>query len=91
MRNRKYLVTHWCRVILWTLVSGKPAGTKGIGAHRADSLLKKRDKYIAHHINETLCATEIGILFIGMLYKLTPWLGKDIRVTYPLDFGSLSH
>jgi hypothetical protein len=72
-----------------TLASGGPVGTTSIGA-RQDSLLKMRDMSIAQRINETLCAGETGILFIGMLHRVAPWLDKDIRVTYPLDIKSLS-
>ena len=49
-----------------------------------DSLLKRRDKYIAHRINSTLQKGETGILFIGMLHSLAHWLAKDIHVVYPL-------
>lgn len=55
----------------------------------SDSLLKRRDMYIAHRIDETLRANETGILFIGMLHRLTQWLAKDVRVTYPLNLGTL--
>ena len=55
----------------------------------SDSLLKRRDMYIAHRINETLRANETGILFIGMLHRLTQWLDKDVQVTYPLNLGTL--
>ena len=75
------------------LASGEPVGTRSIGARQkglSDSLLKRRDMYIAQRINETLRANETGILFIGMLHRLTLWLDKDIRVTYPLKLGSLS-
>jgi hypothetical protein len=74
------------------LASGEPVGTKSIGARQkglSDSLLKRRDMYIAHRIDETLRANETGILFIGMLHRLTQWLAKDVRVTYPLNLGTL--
>lgn len=74
------------------LASGEPVGTKSIAARQkglSDSLLKRRDMYIAHRINETLRANETGILFIGMLHRLTQWLAKDVRVTYPLNLGTL--
>jgi hypothetical protein len=45
-----------------------------------DSLLKRRNKYIAGRINETLRAGETGLIFLGMLHSLGPWLDKDIRV-----------
>jgi hypothetical protein len=45
-----------------------------------DSLLKRRNKYIAGRINETLRAGETGLIFLGMLHSLGSWLDKDIRV-----------
>jgi hypothetical protein len=55
-----------------------------------DSLLKRRDQFIARRINDTLLAGETGLIFLGMLHSLGPWLDKDIRVVYPLQ-SSLSH
>ena len=45
-----------------------------------DSLLKRRDEYIAGRINQTLRAGETGLIFLGMLHSLGSWLDKDIRV-----------
>jgi hypothetical protein len=45
-----------------------------------DSLLKRRNKYIAGRINQTLRAGETGLIFLGMLHSLGSWLDKDIRV-----------
>ncbi|MFH1293180.1 MAG: hypothetical protein ABIJ44_03520, partial [Pseudomonadota bacterium] len=56
------------------------ARKKGVG----DSLLKRRDQYIAARINGTLLVGETGILFLGMLHSLGNWLDKDIRVRYPI-------
>jgi hypothetical protein len=53
-----------------------------------DELLKKRDQYIADHINDTLCIGETGILFLGMLHSLDNLLANDITVIYPtIDLG----
>ena len=49
-----------------------------------DSLLKRRDRYIACRVKETLQAGETGLIFLGMLHSVTPWLDKDIRVVYPI-------
>lgn len=49
------------------------------------SLLKKRDQYIAHRINNTLRQGETGILFLGMLHSLDKLLDGDIRVVYPTN------
>lgn len=49
------------------------------------SLLEKRDRYVATRIDETLCAGETGILFMGMLHFIEDMLiEKDIQVIYPL-------
>ena len=49
-----------------------------------DSLLKRRDQYIARRINDTLLPGEKGLVFLGMLHLLGPWLDKGIRVVYPI-------
>ncbi|HYN77692.1 MAG TPA: hypothetical protein VES73_07860, partial [Lamprocystis sp. (in: g-proteobacteria)] len=50
----------------------------------ARQLLKARDRFIAARINATLAPGEVGILFLGMLHDITPWLDSDIQVAYPL-------
>ena len=50
----------------------------------ADTLLRKRDQYIADRIDQTLQIGETGILFLGMLHALENRLHKDIRVIYPV-------
>jgi hypothetical protein len=67
--------------------SGKPqVATRGEPRRKAlrDSLLKRRDQYIARRVNETLGAGETGLIFLGMLHSLGSWLDKDIRVVYPV-------
>ena len=49
-----------------------------------DTVLEKRDRFIADRINVTLGDGETGILFIGMLHSLSRFLDSDIRVAYPL-------
>ena len=49
-----------------------------------DTLLEKRDRFIAARINGTLGAGESGILFMGMLHQVTKYLDPDIEVIYPL-------
>jgi hypothetical protein len=65
--------------------SGKPGfATRAEPRRKAlrDSLLKRRDEYIACRINETLQAGETGLIFLGMLHSLGSWLDKDIRLVY---------
>jgi hypothetical protein len=49
-----------------------------------DTLLEKRDRYIADRINGTLGAGESGILFMGMLHEVARYLEYAIDVVYPL-------
>ena len=49
-----------------------------------DTLLEKRDRFVADRINKTLGDGENGILFMGMLHAVTRYLDSDIRVVYPL-------
>ncbi len=51
----------------------------------SESLLKRRDLFIAERINNTLCSGETGILFLGMLHSLQNRLDKDIRIIYPIN------
>jgi len=50
-----------------------------------DLLLKRRDEYIARRISDTLRAGETGLLFLGMLHSIRPWLDKDVRVFCPFQ------
>jgi len=50
----------------------------------SESLLRRRDQYIADRINKTLRAGETGIIFLGLLHALGRWLDKDIQVIYPV-------
>lgn len=49
-----------------------------------DSLLKRRDQFIARRISDTLLAGETGLLFVGMLHSVEPWLDKDIEALRPV-------
>jgi len=50
-----------------------------------DSLLKRRDQFIAERINTTLNQGETGILFLGMLHSVDAKLSGDIRIVHPLN------
>jgi hypothetical protein len=54
-----------------------------------DSLLEKRDRFIADRINKTLGAGECGILFLGMLHQAAKYLDSGIDVVYPLGLPRL--
>jgi hypothetical protein len=51
---------------------------------RGAALLEKRDRYIAARINSTLQPGETGILFLGMLHAVQPYLEPDIKIRYPV-------
>ncbi len=51
---------------------------------RSAALLEKRDRFIADRINSTLQPGETGILFLGMLHAVQPYLDGDIDVVYPV-------
>jgi hypothetical protein len=56
-----------------------------------DTLLEKRDRFIAARINGTLGAGESGILFMGMLHQVARYLDSDIGVICPLGPPRVSH
>lgn len=69
------------------LSAGGTINTTKIEAHKkpvSDSLLKRRDQFIADRINDTLCPGETGILFLGMLHSLWHLLDRQIKVVYPI-------
>lgn len=43
-------------------------------------LLRKRDRFIAQRINETLNDEERGVLLIGAFHNVKKWLAKDIQI-----------
>lgn len=47
------------------------------------ALLRRRDKFIAERINQTLEPGETGIIFLGMLHSPDAWLAGDIRIIHP--------
>lgn len=49
-----------------------------------DEILQKRDKFISARINDTLRDGELGIIFLGMLHNIRPWLMPDIEVMFPV-------
>jgi hypothetical protein len=48
----------------------------------AQSILEKRDSYIAQRIDETLAEGETGLLFIGITHRVNEKLPKDIGIEY---------
>ncbi len=49
-----------------------------------DSLLKRRDQFMGQRISSTLQKGETGLIFLGMLHAIEPWLDKDIEVIRPM-------
>ena len=60
------------------------AGGKRQRELRSAALLEKRDRFIAARINSTLQPGETGILFLGMLHSVQPYLDSDIDILYPV-------
>ena len=52
-----------------------------VGASRHKETLSKRDAYIGRRIGESLRPGRTGILFLGMMHKVEPFLPADIVVT----------
>lgn len=50
-----------------------------------NSLMKKRDRYIAKRIDETLGDGETGIIFIGAYHNVIPLLPDNIHITEAKD------
>jgi hypothetical protein len=62
-------------------------GSSGQAARANDlqhSLLQRRDQFMARRISQTLLAGETGLLFVGILHSVEPWLDQDIRVLHPV-------
>ena len=66
------------------LAAGRASPAKMRRDRPHDTLLARRDSFIANRINSTLGAGETGILFMGMLHEVTRSLEPDIQVVYPL-------
>lgn len=50
----------------------------------AGDLLARRDRFIAKRIADTLPAGRTGLLFIGALHGVAPYLPADVAVSYPI-------
>jgi hypothetical protein len=66
------------------LAAGRASPAKIRRDRLRDTLLERRDRYIADRIHGTLGAGESGILFMGMLHEVTRYLDSGIHVMYPL-------
>ncbi len=64
-------------------LAAPPVSEKADAAAAIDEgrkLLAERDHYIAQRINDTLCADEIGFLFLGLAHSVEALLHPDIQV-----------
>ncbi len=66
------------------LAMGVAAADKVRQGRLHNTLLERRDRYIAERIGRTLGEGETGILFIGVLHVVDKYLAPDIEITYPL-------
>ncbi len=71
------------QLAITALNSGDPGGVRQREL-RSTALLEKRDRFIAARINSTLQPGETGILFLGMLHSVQPYLDRDINIVYPV-------
>jgi hypothetical protein len=64
--------------------STDPGNPKSKKKHQrlAQSILDKRDSYIAQRIDKTLAEGETGLLLIGITHKVNEKLPKDIGIEY---------
>lgn len=69
---------------LVAITQAKSSGIKLIAALKyklvKNSLLNKRDKFIAHSISETLNPGQTGIIFIGAYHNIKKKLPRDIQI-----------
>jgi hypothetical protein len=73
--------------LLRTGLAASPTSEQAGAAPAIDEgrkLLVERDHYIAQRINDTLCADEIGFLFLGMAHSIEALLPPDIQVKHLL-------
>lgn len=61
--------------------AGRREKAKSLGVQRK-LLLRRRDRFIARRIDETLKESETGILFAGMAHQIDKYLANDIQVSY---------
>jgi hypothetical protein len=48
-------------------------------SREAALLLERRDRFIAKRIDDTLASGETGVIFLGMLHSLEPWLDRELK------------
>ena len=53
-------------------------------AEKAQALLLQRDRFMAQRINESLADEEMGLIFVGLMHQIEPYLAADIVVIKPL-------
>lgn len=52
-------------------------------ARRRNSVLERRDRFIADRIDATLAEGDVGIIFLGMFHRLHEHLSPNIEVAFP--------
>ncbi len=66
---------------LKSLESGGSDDLAGPLGGEREALLKRRDRYIANRIDETLHEDETGMIFLGLLHSLGEHLPQDVRLS----------
>jgi hypothetical protein len=72
------------RSINGTATDASSADGTSEAAAAASTLLRQRDEFIARRIDQTLGNAQRGLLFLGMLHEIEPFLPSDIEVEYPV-------
>jgi hypothetical protein len=70
-----------------------PSARTGSAAENLSrDLLKRRDRYIAERIGETLVVGETGLVFLGLLHRLEGIVARDIKLIniFAIKNGHLS-
>ena len=83
----------WCRNIeLATAAFASDTAVRSNLRERQlrNTLLEKRDRFVAEGINKTLGERECGILFLGMLHQAAKYLDTNINVVYPLGLARVA-
>jgi hypothetical protein len=64
---------------------GQPGAAGPDASAQGQDLLRSRDEYIAHRIQDTLANGGIGVLFLGMMHQVDQRLAADIAVEFLID------
>jgi hypothetical protein len=67
--------------LLMRLAENDAVGPTGQHQEFSALVLKRRDRFIAGRVDETLTTREVGLIFLGLLHTLERFLQPDIEMT----------